>query len=100
MRKTFFGPLIGEVEQRIIEQQGDKWDRDLFERHPMDYTMRTDRFRLVVWRDVRDQKAEPVFTELYDHKTDPQETRNVAKDHPEIVRTLSKQLDAGWKAAL
>ncbi len=100
MRETFFGPLIQEVEQRIIQQQGDKWDRELFEHYLMGYTMRTNRYRLVVWRDVRDQEAEPVDVELFDHETDPQETRNVAKDHPEIVRTLSKQLDAGWKAAL
>ena len=38
MRETFFGPLIEEVEQRIIKQQGDKWDRDLFEKHLMGYT--------------------------------------------------------------
>ena len=37
MRETFFGPLIEEVEGRIIEQQGDLWDRDLFENHLMGY---------------------------------------------------------------
>lgn len=42
MRETWFGPLIEEVEQRIIQQQGEKWDRELFEQHMMGYTMRTD----------------------------------------------------------
>ena len=64
------------------------------------YTMRTDRFRLVVWKDMRRPKAEPVFVELFDHRSDPQETKNIAADHPAKVKALRKQLDAGWKAAL
>jgi iduronate 2-sulfatase len=62
--------------------------------------MRTDRYRLVVWRDHRDPKTEPVFVELYDHKTDPDETGNIANSNPEIVNELRKQLDQGWKATL
>ncbi len=100
MRETWFGPLIEEVEGRIIEQQGDNWNRELFEQHLMGYTMRTDRYRLVVWRDHRDLKADPVFVELFDHQTDPQETKNVASDNLEIVSALIEQLDAGWKKAL
>ena len=100
MRETWFGPLIKEVEQRIITQQGDAWDRELFEEHLMGYTMRTDRYRLVVWRDHRDPKAAPIYVELFDHQTDPAETRNIASDHPDVVDTLRKQLDAGWKEAL
>lgn len=100
MRETWFGPLIKEVEQRIIDQQGDVWNRELFEEHLMGYTMRTDRYRLVVWRDHRDPKAAPIYVELFDHQTDPAETRNIANDHPDVVDTLRKQLDAGWKEAL
>ena len=48
MRETFFGPLIQEVEQRIIKQQGDQWNRELFEQHLMGYTMRTEQYRLVL----------------------------------------------------
>ncbi|MHC4876775.1 MAG: hypothetical protein ACYTGL_09770 [Planctomycetota bacterium] len=72
----------------------------MFEKHLVGHTMRTDRYRLVVWRDHRDQKAEPVFVELFDHETDPSETKNVAADRSELVRQLMKQLGAGWKAAL
>ncbi len=100
MRETWFGPLIEEVEQRIIAQQGDTWDRELFEEHLMGYTMRTDRYRLVLWRDHRDPGAEPIFVELFDHEADPGETKNIAKNHPELVRELSKQHDAGWEKAL
>ncbi len=92
MRETFFGPLINEVEQKIIKQQGDKWDRELFEKHLMGYTIRTDRYRLVSWRDYRDRAAPPVSVELYDHKTDPGETINVADDFPDVAKRLSAQL--------
>lgn len=89
MRETFFGPLIVEVEERIIRQQGETWDRDLFENHLMGYSLRTDRYRFVTWLDSRDLGAPPVFVELYDHGVDPDETVNVADAHPEIVAALS-----------
>lgn len=100
MRETWFGPLIKDVEARIIDQQGDRWNRELFEEHLMGYTMRTDRYRLVVWRDHRDPNAEPVFVELFDHRIDPNETKNIADDSPELVHQLAKQLDVGWRGAL
>lgn len=100
MRETWFGPLIREVEGRIIEQMGDTWDRELFEQHLMGYTMRTDRYRLVVWRDHRNPQADPVFVELFDHQSDPGETKNIASENPSVVVRLTQQLDAGWKAAL
>lgn len=100
MRETWFGPLINDVEQRIIDQQGEKWNRELFEKHLMGYTMRTDRYRLVVWRDHRNPGAAPIFVELFDHQADPQETRNIAADNAELVNRLTAQLNAGWKDAL
>ena len=56
VRETFFGPLIEKVEDRIIKQQGEKWDRDLFENDLMGYAMRTDRYRLVVWKDYTSRR--------------------------------------------
>ena len=96
MRQTFFGPLIEEVEKGIFEQQGDSWDRDLFENHLMGYTMRTNRYRFVSWQDQRDMKAKPLFVELYDHLTDPLESVNVADKYPHKVAVLSRQLKEGW----
>lgn len=92
MRETFFGPLIEEVEGRIIAQQGDLWDRDLFENHLMGYALRTDRYRFISWLDSRDLNAAPVYVELYDHDKDPNETTNIADANPEVVKRLSKQL--------
>lgn len=100
MRETWFGPLIEDVEQRIIDQQGNQWNRELFEEHLMGYTMRTDRYRIVAWRDHRDTNAEPLFVELFDHESDPEETVNIADQNPDVVQRLMKQMNAGWKAAL
>ena len=97
MRQTFFGPLIEEVEKGIIKQQGDSWDRALFENHLMGYTMRTDRYRLVSWQDYRNPDAKPLFVELYDHQTDPRETVNLASKRPRKVDALLKQLKLGWR---
>jgi iduronate 2-sulfatase len=93
MRETFFGPLIEEVEGRIIDQQGDAWDRDLFENHLMGYTARSERYRLVLWKDHRDPSAAPIYVELYDHKTDPTESVNIASSHPEVVAQLTAKMN-------
>ncbi len=92
MRETFFGPLIEEVETRIKKQMGDVWDRDLFENHLMAYSMRTDRYRYIEWRDHRDPTSAPIFTELYDHQVDPTETKNIAATQPKLTSRLSQTL--------
>lgn len=97
MRETFFGPLIEDVEESVITQQGESWDRDLFENHLMGYALRTDRYRYVEWRDHRDSKAKPVFVELYDHADDPHETVNVADQNPKTVKELGEQLGESIK---
>jgi len=50
-------------------------------------SMRTERYRIVSYR-----KGTP-RVELYDHKTDPHETRNVAEKQPKIVKRLLSQLN-------
>lgn len=97
MRMTYFGPLIEEVEGRIKKQMGEKWDREMFENDLMGYTMRTDDYRLVVWKNRTQPDAEPLFIELYDHKSDPNETKNIAESEPELVKILLAQFNAGWK---
>jgi len=93
MRGTFFGPLIKDVETGIIRQQGKTWDRELFEKHLMGYSMRTDRYRLVSWRDHRNKQSNPLYVELFDHNNDPTETVNIAGEKQALVRKLSKQLN-------
>lgn len=100
MRETYFGPLLKEVEDRIKSQMGDKWDRQMFENDLTGYAMRTDRYRLIAWKDTTQPDADPVFTELYDHQTDPKETKNVAAEHPTVVDQMLAKLNAGWRQSL
>ncbi|MBC3759187.1 sulfatase [Hyunsoonleella sp. SJ7] len=97
MRETYFGPLLEEVEERIIKQQGDTWDRNLFENNLMGYAMRTKDYRFIVWKDRENSEKEPVFIELYDHNTDPLETKNIAEVHPDIVEKLMIQFNKSWQ---
>jgi arylsulfatase A-like enzyme len=57
--------------------------------------IQTERFRL-------NRRVEDGFLELYDHRTDPGEFTNVAKEpeYKETVTDLSRLLDAGWKACV
>jgi len=100
MRETYFGPLIEEVESRIITQQGEKWNRKMFENELVGYTMRTDQHRLVVWKDKSQPDSEPVFVELFDHQSDPSETTNMATKNPELVKQLMVQFNKGWQGNL
>ncbi|MCL7752652.1 sulfatase [Polaribacter sp. Z022] len=97
MRETYFGPLLKEVEAKIKKQQGDKWNRDLFENDLMGYAMRTKQYRFIVWKDRTNKDAKPVFIELYDHKIDPLETKNIAKENPDLVGKLMTQFNKGWQ---
>ncbi len=94
MRETFFGPLLKEVEQKIVDQMGDKWDRELFENDVMGYAIRTDRYRLVQWQNHKKKESEPIFVELYDLNTDPSETFNIAQEQPELASALSARLES------
>lgn len=97
MRETYFGPLIREQETKIKKQQGDKWDRDLFENRLMGYGMRTDKYRVIIWKDYTKPESEPLYLELYDHINDPKETKNIADENPEVVKELLAQFNKGWK---
>lgn len=96
MRGTLFGPLVTGVEAQLAREHGARYGRELFERHVTGYTMRTDRHRLVTWVDRRAPQGEPLAVELYDHETDPGETRNIAV-LPENA-ALVAHLRAQWLA--
>ena len=78
----------------------------------MGYTMRTDRYRYTEWpRFLFYPEFEPIYSlqykgnigqELYDHKVDPLENRNVAnhKDYADVRKQMQKMLRAGWRKAL
>lgn len=100
MRETFFGPLIQNVEAQLANESP-RYSRRFYENHVMGYTMRTDRYRLVLWLDDRDLAAEPIAVELYDYQNDPNENVNLAgrPGFQELVQQLTAQWQAGWRAA-
>ncbi|WP_420400458.1 sulfatase [Flagellimonas sp.] len=100
MRETYFGPLVENVEERIKLQQKEKWDRELFENNLIGYAMRTERYRLVAWKDKTAPEKEPLYLELYDHENDPTEHVNIARENQEIVSELLERLNKGWNGNL
>lgn len=80
MRETFFGPLIAEVEARIMKQQGEKWDRDFFENHLMGYALRNDRlfneYYLLAWLIHEAAKQRGLVGSLKELKDHPMLTRD------------------------
>ncbi|WP_075602859.1 sulfatase [Saccharicrinis aurantiacus] len=88
MRETYFLPLIEDVEEKIRAEFKEEWDRATFENDVMGYGMRTDRYRLIVWKDRKVPNEKPLFVELYDHKLDPNETKNIAPEQEELTNEL------------
>jgi arylsulfatase A-like enzyme len=65
----------------------------------MGYAIRTESHRYVEWRNWETGKVQA--RELYDHQTDPNEIKNLAKKaaQEENLKQLQKILNDGWKAA-
>ncbi len=97
---TSFAPLIKNPNQTWKEAAFSQYPRGVSGKSLMGYTMRTDRYRLTRWVEKRDHsKVDAV--ELYDHKTDPMETVNIANDpkNAKLVADLTVQWEKGWQAA-
>ena len=58
---------------------------------PWAKTIRTDRYRFTRWT-TEVGGSEVVQLELYDHKKDPQESRNIANSRPQLVRSMLSKL--------
>jgi arylsulfatase A-like enzyme len=80
------------------------WKTAVFSQYPRwnahGYAMRTKRYRYVEWRDLETHQIKA--RELYDHKADPDENKNVAGDaeYAEDVEKLYKQMRSGWKGEI
>jgi arylsulfatase A-like enzyme len=87
----------------LISDPTRAWKSAAFSQYPrqggqiMGYTMRTDRYRYTEWQD---KQGKAVAVELYDHQSDPRETRNIASDASQAatVTELSNKLKEGWRA--
>jgi arylsulfatase A-like enzyme len=78
------------------------WKKAAFSQYPrtggiMGYSMRTERYRFTEWLNG---KGDREGVELYDHDRDPNETRNIAGQHRELVSNLAAVRRAGWRSAL
>jgi iduronate 2-sulfatase len=99
--------LEGVSMKPLLDNPERDWKSAAFSQYPrthegrqlMGYAMRTDRYRLVEWRDR--QTGEPITHELYDHQTDPAENQNLASraENKELLSKLAAQLKTGWKGA-
>ena len=85
----------------LLDDPTRAWKRAAFSQYSrrdvMGHSMRTDRYRYTEW--ARPGEA-PEGVELYDHDTDPRETRNIAGERGQLVEQLSARLRAGWRGAL
>jgi len=63
---------------------------------PNGYSMRTDRYRIVIWKDKSTEEWID-YVELYDHQKDPDETNNIAANKPELVQNLKNKLITNLK---
>ena len=93
MRETYFGPLLNKVENKIKNQQKEKWNKDLFENNLMGYAMRTDKYRIIFWKDMTQKNEIPLYIELYDHRKDADETINIANQNKKLVAKLYRKFN-------
>ncbi|MCP4641561.1 MAG: DUF4976 domain-containing protein, partial [bacterium] len=101
------GGLEGDSFAPLLDKPKTPWKTAAFsqyQRSPkgvgrlMGYSMRTVRYRFTEWRKESKNFAE---YEMYDHETDPDENVNIANrpENEALVKELTAQLRAGWKAA-
>lgn len=93
----------------LFENPNKKWKKAAFSQFPhtapetkkrvMGRTIRTDRYRYTEWAE---DGAEPTAIELYDHRSDPNETINIAykPENKKIVADLKEVLRRNWQNAL
>ncbi len=67
-----------------------QWENAAYSYFLNGISLRTERYRLTRYF----RKAEPAI-ELFDHQTDPNETRNIAAEDPDIVEKLMPVLEKG-----
>lgn len=74
----------------LLKNQASVWENASYGYFRNGISLRTERYRLTRYF----RKAEPTI-ELYDHQSDPNETRNIAGEHPEIVESLMQLWEKG-----
>ncbi len=85
-------PVLQNPAASVNKHALSQYPRKAPEGNVMGYSIRTDRWRLVLWRTLKENKV--VSTELYDEDNDPDETVNIASkpEHKAVVEELSQFL--------
>lgn len=100
---TSLKPVLEDPERPWKEAAFSQFPRPWFYRKQpevMGYSVRTDRYRYTEWQDFK--TGEVQARELYDHRTDPMETKNIAaaKENAPVIERLGTLLAEGWKGVL
>ena len=87
-------PILDDADAKVRPVAISQYPRSDAGKSLMGYSIRDDRWRLVLWRDRKDNSIHA--TELYDEANDPHETVNVATkaEHAEVIARLSKFIPA------
>jgi iduronate 2-sulfatase len=87
-------PVLDDADAKVRPVAISQYPRNDAGKSLMGYSIRDDRWRLVLWRDRADNTIHA--TELYDEVGDPHETVNVATkaEHAEVIARLSKFIPA------
>ena len=85
-------PILDDADAKVRPVAISQYPRSDAGKTLMGYSIRDDRWRLVLWRDRKDNSIHA--TELYDEANDPHETVNVATkaEHAEVIARLSQFL--------
>lgn len=84
-------PLTLDTETQIRDKAVSQYYRQLEKRQYMGYSMRTDRYRFIEWRDFR--TGEVTARELYDHHAEEVARTNLAESaSPDLIEQLTQQL--------
>jgi arylsulfatase A-like enzyme len=95
--------LEGTSAAPLLDNPDQPWKKAAFSQYPngklMGYTMRTERYRYMEWRDLKTKAVKS--RALYDHRLDPGENANIAehKENADLIASLAKQLGDGYQAA-
>lgn len=92
--------LQGKSFAPLLDDPTLSWKKTALSQYPrnrlglMGYSLRTDQYRLVSWRDQATRK-EIHTNELYHHPSDPKETKNLSQDpeYASIITELNQLLD-------
>ncbi len=74
----------------LLKNPKTRWQNEAFSYFKRGISLRTKRYRLTKYF-----RAQKPVVELYDHKNDPYENKNIAASHPRLVKKLMREWQKG-----